>query len=179
MKIKKLDAKGFSHDILLVAIVMVVAIGGVGMVVSSHAATCPKTSTKTGCKVVSSPVSSAKKAVASARCSIKGVPSRPKYGQTISPYVAVTNRSHKIGFVPTIAANFSLGNRKQPNLKGGGETLTLGNLLPGKTEKHNLNSYVAEYRSSTVTTGTYKVTSTIPKFSCTAKFTLPAVPKKP
>jgi hypothetical protein len=37
MKLKKLNYQGFSHDILLVAFVMVFAIAGVGYLVSSHA----------------------------------------------------------------------------------------------------------------------------------------------
>ena len=37
MKIKKLNARGFSHDIVLVLFVVVFAIGGVAYLVASHA----------------------------------------------------------------------------------------------------------------------------------------------
>lgn len=38
MKIKKLDARGFSHDVILVGFVVIFAIAGVGYIVASHAA---------------------------------------------------------------------------------------------------------------------------------------------
>ncbi len=40
MKINKLNARGFSHDLLLVGVIVLTAIIGVGYIVASHAETC-------------------------------------------------------------------------------------------------------------------------------------------
>jgi len=45
MKLKKLNTRGFSHDTVLLAIVVIFAIGGVGYLVASHAATPCNTQT--------------------------------------------------------------------------------------------------------------------------------------
>ena len=66
MKLKKLDVRGFSHDIILLLFVVIFAIGGVAYLVASHADTCPTptsgvvsttTSGSTTCPPVSAPVS--------------------------------------------------------------------------------------------------------------------------
>jgi hypothetical protein len=66
MRLKKLNARGFSHDIMIVAVVVVFAVCGVGYMVASHADDCTPVSgavtapvtTTTNCTPASSPVSS-------------------------------------------------------------------------------------------------------------------------
>ncbi len=48
MKLKKLDMRGFSHDVVLVLFIAIFAIGGVAYLVASHAASCTPTPTQPG-----------------------------------------------------------------------------------------------------------------------------------
>jgi hypothetical protein len=186
MKLKKLNAKGFSHEILLVAFVVIFAVAGVAYIVASHADSCSNGGTAAA-KVnsnggVSAPSCSAVSvsgpvAKVKATCKITGVTSHPKYNQTLSPIVAITNHNSRIAFVPRINNDFFLGTTQQPYQKGGGETVDLGMLLPKKTITYKLNPFVVVARSSNNTLGTYKVSSVGPQFSCTAHFVLPKVIK--
>jgi hypothetical protein len=60
MKLKKLDMRGFSHDIFLVAFVLVFVIVGVAYLVASHADTCVPSTSPTACQPASGPVSRSK-----------------------------------------------------------------------------------------------------------------------
>jgi hypothetical protein len=59
MKLKKLDMRGFSHDIALVLFMVIFAIGGVGYLVASHAESCNPVSGAVSSGGLSGPVSDA------------------------------------------------------------------------------------------------------------------------
>src|SRR4051812_12868113 len=112
MKITKLNARGFSHDLLLIAIVVVVAISGVAFLVGTHA-------NSLNAKTVSS-VSSVSTRL-KGKCSIK-LAHNPKEGTQVNPTITVYNTGKK-AFVPHLVSELSWGNRNQPNQKGGGGTV--------------------------------------------------------
>ncbi|MDB5171195.1 MAG: hypothetical protein JWO35_889 [Candidatus Saccharibacteria bacterium] len=174
MKIKKLDVRGFSHDILMVAFVVIFAVVGVGYVVASHADSCTSSSTK-NCASVSMPVTSARLS-SKVKCSISGVTKSPKFGDQVNPILTVTN----IGKVPTsvsgdehLGAYNSAG--KKIVIKGGPvSSLKLG---PGESFTMAMPPYTVQYATKDAVKGVYAASSKqTPKYACSAIFNLPRTP---
>jgi hypothetical protein len=142
MKLKKLNARGFSHDIIIVLFVVIFAIAGVGYLVASHAdnscsptsgpsssATSDTVSDPTSdassspvCQPTSSPTSTPTSAPTTpatkltASCVINGVPANPSYGQVLYPSATISVSSGQGSYNPTpvYAAIYPLnGNRAQ------------------------------------------------------------------
>lgn len=91
MKIKKLDMRGLSHDLMIVAFVVVFAIAGVAYLVASHADSCSP-SLKPVSGAVSVPASSGCKQT-TIGCTIKGLPAISTVSQLIKnkPSLVIVN----------------------------------------------------------------------------------------
>jgi hypothetical protein len=101
MKIfKKLDARGFAHHLILVAVVLVVAVGGTYYLVDSHADTCPTSGPVSGSDCTP-PLTYL------AGCSISGVPATIQSDTDFTPHILVTNVGTGL-ITPTI--NYSVVN---------------------------------------------------------------------
>ena len=110
MKIKKLDTRGFSHELLLVLVLVIGVITGVGFMVASHADTgCPTsgaTSSTTSSSVSGCPTSGVVSGkVYAAACTIGNLPATVARGTTINPTITITNKGtgqmspHMITFI--------------------------------------------------------------------------------
>lgn len=187
MKRKKLDARGFSHDILIVLFVVIFAIAGVAYLVASHAdscdssasgvssatsdttsdATCPVSDSTSGA-VSSSPESQV-------TCAITGIPSSPSYNTTLSPQLQLTNNGSSRVVVVTNTV-FSL-------YKPDGTSVYQQTPYPstnrtvdqGATYTAPLGAYTVPYSSASIGSGGYEV-SISGGGSCSTRFTLPSAP---
>lgn len=183
MKIKKLDARGFSHDLVIVAFVVIFAIAGVGYLVASHADTCPAVSgaasdaasnTSSGsCPPASGAVSSP---TLVGSCTLNGVPANPTSGQQLAPTVTFTNSgSQSIAVNATGSGDvFGDNNAKSNSFSSpvAATTLQSGRAATVDTGLH----YTVGYSSTTARKVTFTVINTTPFFSCSATATLPAAP---
>ncbi|MDB5171193.1 MAG: hypothetical protein JWO35_887 [Candidatus Saccharibacteria bacterium] len=185
MKIKKLDVRGFSHDILMVAFVVVFAIAGVGYIVASHADSCPPASgavssasgpvSGESCPA-SGPVSQVASAPSqlSAKCTITNVAAAPSMGATISPILTVANTGNQ-PFSPRVVVSFSIlhANGRSNAVKHEGHTLA--QIAPGKNGVIRLFNTQVGAAQSAGDKGVYTITTTTsPSFSCTASYIQPA-----
>lgn len=174
---KKLDARGFSHELLIVFVVVISAVVGVGLMVSSHAAKCSPRSKKP-C-AVSGPVSSAMSGPLSgksATCVISGIASNPEVNSTIKPKLLVTNNG-KIAINPTkVQISQSVYDTKGRSPSGKYKTINLKKLKPNSTASAKLSEYKVTYRTNSKVSVTWIASSTNPSFSCTATTILPVNP---
>lgn len=175
MKIKKLDARGFTVDFVAVLFVLIFVVVGVGLLVASHADTCqpssgPTSSPTSGpvsgsCTPTSSPTSGPQLA---GSCSISGVSSKPSYGQVLQPSVIVTNTG-SAAFAPRLMATRGGG--------AGGVVITMPSIQPGAKAKAALPATIVSYATDSLRTNYYQINATgSPAFSCIATYTLPASP---
>lgn len=178
MKFISSDQRGFSHDILIVAVVAITVIGGVGFMVASHA-----NSGVLGSKVsrpTSSPTSSLKKIT---HCEIKNVPKTPRHGSVIKPTLYFYNKELTTQS-PDISMYLDFYNNK---VKGPSSSESYGGMMrikstsSMKTSKSKLGiNYSVPYRSDEKVRGVYTVDSgpsSSPRIQCSAVFTLPKEPK--
>lgn len=124
LKLRKLNTRGFSHDITLVVFVAIFAIAGVGYMVASYANPVSK-------KSVSGAASGAKSPVL---CAVSNVPANPKAGDVIRPSVTFKNRS-KQAQTFTAGSTIVLIGSKEGGGKGGSVTQGPKTLSPGKSIK--------------------------------------------
>lgn len=179
MKIKRLNARGFSHDLLLVAFVVIFAISGVAYLVASRADSCDGSAS--GVSAVSEPGSGPASgcSITSATCTVTGVPANPAYGQTITPQAYIINTGNT-AFVPTYtsklriyAANGSVKEIPPTMTPSANNFLVAGHGLSRTLSEY---FYKVDYSTSSQVKGVYTVESTSPVYSCKAEFTLPPSP---
>ena len=176
---KKINSKGFAHDILLIAFVAIFAIGGVAFLVGSHAD--PITSKPGGPGGKPKPVFMI--------CVIKNVPKNPKFGSTLKPVVIITNKSKKQTFNAQLLTHLYY-NKNIPQPTGGGFSPLTTNTIPGTINLTNLKpkskvalrmspDFVVPYATNDFSGGYYDVASPTldPFVNCSAYFTLPLTPK--
>lgn len=172
MKIKKLNSVGVAHEFLLVAFVVIFAVAGVGYLVATNANSCGPS----GCNSVSGAVSG--QAGKSGSCKISNVPTRPAYGQVITPYVTVKNTGKK-SFTPNMSITYALSDSRglavgepyNQNLRHG----KLAEILkPKKSVKVNSLMYTVD-RKATPEISKVQVlfNNTDPNFYCKKIFNLP------
>lgn len=137
MKIKKLDMRGFSHEMVLVLVVVVSAIVGTGYLVASHA----ETLCATGSSCPSNgPVSSGSY---SAKCTIGNVPATLARGTAMQPQITITNTGtgvlvpHMISFVGTNGGPTTYFKEKSARL------------TPGQTKTIKVGNYAAAANTPT------------------------------
>ncbi len=166
---KKLDMRGMSHDILIVAFVAIFAISGVAYLVASHADSCKPTSgpmSGPASGAVSGkdcPTSGPVSGPLAATCSIKDVPRLAAYGQVIIPTISVTNTG-KSAFSPVVLSTITdIGSRARTSTN---KTITLNLTQPGQTTTAALDSYTVPYSSNSVSKRLYDGTSKTPLFYC-------------
>lgn len=190
---KKLDMRGFSHDVLLVVFVVIFAISGVAYLVASKAATCSPVSGAVSqsvsspvsgedCSAVSGPVStpvtppqppttpkSPDTPAPSFKlsCIIQNLPARPATSQLIRPAAVITNNGSQ-GFRPDFKNSFNVYDATGKQRGSNTYIQTTGVLMPGKSARYELRSYkVPAY----ITKGVYNISSVTGKFNCSASFT--------
>jgi hypothetical protein len=139
------NINGFAHDLIAVAIVAVVAIGGAGYLVASHAASCAGSCTNA--------------VTSTGSCSISKVPAKVLPGVLVSPAIHVKNTGTST-FTTTVNIIMSEYG------KGGGSQATF-TVKPGKTDTA---SNVGSIADGTVG-GKINITATSanPAFTCTAE----------
>lgn len=182
MKIKKLDARAFSHDLFLVAFVVMFSVIGVGYLVISHADSCTQsvsgaTSSPTSaadsssCTPTSAPVTVA---TLSGACAITNIPTQFKYQSIVYPTVFYKNTG-TVAFAPSGAAAIVSINDNHQELNGKGGPASAPSLAPGQSET------VATGLSFQVVRATFKqeiiefkVFNTSPAFSCSIEHRLPS-----
>jgi len=136
MKLKKLNMRGFSHDLVLVAFIVVIAVVGVGFLVVSHADSCAQTTsgstsattTATTCPA-SAPVTTAS---LSGYCTIGNVPSKLKYKAIVSPTITYFNNG-SVAFSPLGSAGITTININGKQ-SGNGGPASEPSLAPGQSE---------------------------------------------
>lgn len=162
---QKLGQMGYSHGLLLIAIVVAGAITGTAYQVSAreHKNAVLGASTSSNVNNVS--------------CQIKRVSKHPKHGSVISPSLVIKN-SADTKYDLNVSYAFSITDKYgQPHSDIRYDGGILGQLNPKAKLTSKLQKYSVEYRSDTKLNGTYKVTSKDPNFTCSVKFTLPKKPK--
>jgi hypothetical protein len=175
------DARGFSHQIVIVVLVALVGIVGSAFVVLSHADTCPTTSDVTAvstqdCPVVSEPVSTV---TALGSCSISMKPSTtPGRGVQTQFLISVTN-SGTVGFTPVVNAsvyNFAPSSAKRETIASS-SSLTGSVLSPGQTATLTYDKAYTTPTNKAITGGYMTAASATnnPAFNCRVDFTLPRV----
>ncbi len=183
MKIKKLNMRGFSHDMFLVLFVVVFAIAGVTYLVASHADPC-NPGTVSGPIIypasgqVSGSISSCNSVHVS--CTITGVPVNPKHNALLQPRLTITNKGKKsVKFTYT---NYLVSYGTGKN----GKTKTLGvnkhtvTLAAHHATSQLMKQYRVGYASSTIDHVYYQSVMGKPvNRACTSNFIkLPTAPAK-
>ncbi len=187
MKIfKRLDTKGFSHEVILVLVVVMVAIGGTYYLVASHADSCsgmsdpvsgvtssPSSSptSSPNCTPTSSPTSSPASSPLTylGKCSISGIANVVKSGTAITPKVLVTNiGTGSIGPKLNAFYHFPGGNSAHQYV-----TIAYG-LAPGASKTVTLAKYVP--KTSATASYRYTITGTDSNstFTCSKVFKVTA-----
>lgn len=199
MKLKKLDIRGFTHDILMVAFVVVFAVAGVGYIVASHADSCPPASGPPASSADSGPASGqdcpasgpasqpaskpapapSKPAVyVSGNCTINGVPPNPAYGQQIAPSVTLRNTGNQAFTVNGFVNMQTNGDNNSQSNKGG--PLTAESLAAGQTVTRDTGlRYTTDYSTSSARYIVFSANNSNPDFNCSATLKLPTAPSKP
>jgi hypothetical protein len=170
MKLTRLNARGFSHDLIMVAFVAVFAIGGVAYLVASHADSCSTEASGPISGQPCDPTSGPVTADAAGECEIHGVPAHLDAGQVINPYVTVKNTGTK-EFTPNITYRFqtfgaTVNGNVEPGVGYSGSDSAEGPIAPGGTVNFNLRQYTGEYASNKGTEIGYTVNSDNPAFHC-------------
>lgn len=161
MKIKKLNARGFSHELALILFVVIFAIGGAFYFVSSHADGCI------------APVSVAVSNACGSRvtCTISGVPAEGTYKQVVSPKLKLVNRG---GTISRMHVDVTILNNGSSNSKVLKQYSFIQALHSGHTSTHNLPSYHVRHASSSAQSVEYRVNYS--SGGCNASVTLPIAP---
>jgi hypothetical protein len=141
----KLNAHGFAHDFIIVAVIVVVSIAGVGYIVASHADDCPTTVsvsvTAAGHNIAPSCTADAKPTTPlSASCVIRGVTATPRYGQVIAATAVISVSQGK--------GNYYLGRVYDAIYQTNAVTHSVGFLKPvpaGSIVALNLPKYTVAY----------------------------------
>jgi hypothetical protein len=170
MKLKKLDARGFSHDLLIVVFVVLFAIAGVGYMVASHADTCdPNLASGTGCDYVTTTTPTQPLA---GSCDIINVPAVGQYGQVITPTIVF----HNTGINTFTTSGTGTTTTARAGSRGG--PLPTVTLAPGQNFYVSSGlSYTVDYSTGLNQTVDFTFANTGgPSFTCTDHTTLPANP---
>ncbi len=171
MNIKKLGQRGFSHDILLIAMVAVAAIGGTGYIVMSKA----NSSKEVLGAAVSAPVN--KKVT---YCEIKNVPKKPRHEAVLNPTLVIHNKSKEI-IQPKINTYLAvyLKEGQPPVVTAPAEPIAVNAIAAKGTSRNKIfPTLTVPYKSTEKGyRGVYIAESTTPKFSCSTSFTFPKQPK--
>lgn len=126
------------------------------------------TPTPTPGKITATPTATSAPA---AKCVIAGVTPKPSYKQRISPSLYVTN-SGSAPFRPSVSISATiLGTNGKQIVNTTNKLLPL--LASEQTESFDLGTYRIPFSTNQVTKISYTVTSTSPKFNCSATATLP------
>jgi hypothetical protein len=177
------DARGFSHELVLVTLVVIVGVAGSAFLVLSHADTCPTTSgvtsytatdvSATNCPpvspVVSYPVTSA------GSCTIAMNPSTtPPRGSQVQFLITVHNTGSNT-FTPALTASvYNRAPTARGDLPASSSTLTAAALSPGQSATITYDKAFTAPANKAITGGYMQVASTTnsPAFSCRVDFTL-------
>jgi len=182
--LKKLNARGASHIIALMAVIVLSGIAGSYYLMMSHADSCTGTSDPSAmsdpvsapdCSAVSGPVSGPVGAQIS--CVIDGVPQNPVYNTTVWPKVIFTNNGDQTA--TGVTASEGLGfDDGQGHGMGGAQDVSLQDLAPGASYTDtSLPPYTVKYASSAIVEGTYSVEFSNTSFTpCKVSFSLPLQP---
>lgn len=177
MNFIKINSRGFTHHLIAVVVILVVAVGGTAYLVATHADSCTPTSgSSTSGSSVSCPTSTPTSTVAlSARCSVTGIPIAPTYNEILRPVVSITSTGGP-EFVPVI--NYTYAPNTKVSGQGGAGTATLPALNTSQTEKYNLPAINTPYASHS-SQAIYTVTSAgIPAYTCQESYNLPINPSQ-
>jgi hypothetical protein len=170
MKFKKLNARGFSHDLLVVAFVVIFAIAGVAYLVASHADTCgPNSVSGTSCTYATDVTPTQPLA---GYCDIINVPASGQYGQVITPTVIFHNTG------TTSFTTFGTGTITTDRTGSRGGPLPTVVVAPGQSISASSGlSYTVDYSTGPNQSVSFSFNNTgSPAFSCTDHTTLPANP---
>jgi hypothetical protein len=182
MKLMKLNARGFSHEIVLVMLVVIVGIGGSAYLVLSHADSCAPVSSPMSSPAsspscpVSNPASTPVSSVALAgSCGVNlNVSTSPKFGKLVQPKFTVYNTGDA-SFAPSVKlAYWGHGvHNSSTLLKTVGMAIVTVN--PGSsTNATSALTYKVPLATSKLSTVTFRVTNTTKlSFTCAATMTLP------
>ena len=171
MKITKLNSRGFSHELVIVAVVALSAILGVGYMVGSHADSCTTVICNTD-----NPNSGVGKNLTG--CIIKNVPRSPRHGASIKPTVVVYNRE-LAPFTPQLTSLLQIyGGQNGDKVTGSYTNILkpaqLAEIAPGKSAKAKITySLTASYKTDARKSAYYEVSNSMPAFKCSAKFKFP------
>lgn len=155
---KKLNSKGLSHDLVLVAFVVIFAISGVAYMVASKAATCNSADPWSKCGPVSQVVSTAKSGAA-ATCSVTN-----SSKTRIKPAITIQNSGMK-SIKPTVTVNTSV-NANGTTIQSG-KDYTFRTIKSGQGIKKNLPA-IKSLPGQTVVINVY---SKSPSLACAGTFT--------
>ncbi len=104
---KKLNSKGITHLVTMLAVVSLVAIAGVAYLVGSHADSCnPKAGT---CSVADQAATSDSTITYAISCTMGNIPKNYKLGTVIKPSVKFTNSSNRKIAVDAVGNIISYG----------------------------------------------------------------------
>lgn len=181
MKLKPMNARGFSHEIVLVMVVVLVGILGSAYLVMSHADVC-STPSSAASDAQSGPVSDCTTSgvvsanVPTGSCTIALSPSTPVYARSEHASVTVKN-SGKFNFTSAVNVSYTTYNSAGTPTVHDTTSLTFPTLKPQQSATLK-DSYIAlvPYSSATAVRATFKATSaanTVPSFSCQASYNLP------
>lgn len=179
---KALGVRGFSHELVLVAVVLVVAVGGTYWLVASHADTCSGASTPTTSAITSSPVTSpgctpvtsassptSVAVVSKGSCVISGVPAAITKNSVFTISVSVWNLGTTT-WRPAVTGTFSVNNGYKASLRAATQPF-----LPAPIAGHLSSTRIVLGSSKGMNTagatrGTITASSLSPKFSCAKSF---------
>jgi hypothetical protein len=180
---KKLNPFGFAHHVALMAVVVLIGVGGSAYMVLTHADSCTATSdpvsvatSDTTCTPTSDPVSDPTTPVGpQLGCVINGVPANPAYGTKLAPTVTITNSGDQASTPITATEAFGVGN-DAGNGHGAAPEVSIPAIDPGASYVGDLYGYTVPYADEFTTHGGYQVSSDQYQLGCEANFVLPVQP---
>jgi len=163
MKLKKLNARGFSHDLFIVAFVAVFAIAGVGYLVSSHADSCPPVSGPVTVKpFFNQTTGGVALCTSTVKCSISGVPANPKVNQVLQPKLVLTNNSNNTAKVSFTTYVISYGTGQSGRTRSLSTTRHTITLAAHHSTSQQLPHYKVPYATSAIDHVNYQTVVTKP-----------------
>lgn len=158
---KKLNPFGFAHHVVLMAVIVLVGIGGSAYLIMSHADSCTGTSDPTSgatatsdpvstvtCTATSDPVSAVSdpgtSPTYSYTCAISGVPTSIASGGSVTPVVTLTNTG-TASVTPTISYAYQTVNSPNPTAA----LLNAPAVASGQSVSVKLNSFTAVSKFTT------------------------------
>ena len=151
---KKLDMRGITHDILLVAFVAIFAIAGVAYLVASHADPCLKRG-NVPITAASAPASGSCTNTYIG-CTISGLPRQGVYGQIVRPQLILTNYGPKSSYARLHVDNYVYRSGPNGRLTVLSKSVFVQSLSGRHRSIHNMRSVRVGYASPTTSSIVYR-----------------------